>query len=576
MAKVIDARQYVDRVRASADRSRGSLAHQAPQRQVAGGMAADYGEYLNVTKEDISWALGIVSSRSMGGAEAPSLVPLLDLLNHHRDAHPFTGHNGKSEAFALVEPLRARSSGPTSCAQGCRMQFESGPSSWRGGMVGNHGPIPAASPPRDHSLPPRIKQQVLSRKASTGPGGALTPRGKHRGNWIPVSALATPSKPVVLAVVTVSRRASLHRQDSFPSMHCQRRRGRLRASCEELQILDPTLAKMRLLDRHEVADTLPIGALSIVPLLDPRPCPHQLPSAVHLLPAASEVPPALASTSSSKRYPPPTTLAGVLARRKVSSVDGVHPVVSGLALHQLQGSSRQLDADSLRLVAIPLHVCHDSVRVERQVGLEVAKEAYVSPRSRTSRMRATIPHQHISGEESVVKMGTKRVAFLWDVAIRIALIWAPGQTGSRNVLPAADLEPGQQKVEERGHQPLTQSPPRHPHDAPLEVGHDAPLLAKAQPIEVAQTPAALLVLQLPQQKALLFLRDELRDHGQTFRHLRLRCRLRGPVHEGGKGGFGRFSWDFIRRVGGGIAFRQLLRPNGVGFLGSEGPTGGTA
>mmetsp|Transcript_12733 Transcript_12733/g.47021 ORF Transcript_12733/g.47021 Transcript_12733/m.47021 type:complete len:341 (+) Transcript_12733:1149-2171(+) len=340
-------------------------------------------------------------------------------------------------------------------------------------------------------------------------------------------------------------------------MHCQRRRGRLRASCEELQILDPTLAKMRLLDRHEVADTLPIGALSIVPLLDPRPCPH--PSASFCCtPAACCLgsPSRVGFDILLEKVPAPNNIGWSLGTAEgqgdavpllwqVSSVDGVHPVVSGLALHQLQGSSRQLDADSLRLVAIPLHVCHDSVRVERQVG------------------------QHISGEESVVKMGTKRVAFLWDVAIRIALIWAPGSTKSF-------LEPGQQKVEERGHQPLTQSPPRHPHDAPLEVGHDAPLLAKAQPIEVAQTPAALLVLQLPQQKALLFLRDELRDHGQTFRHLRLRCRLRGPVHEGGKGGFGRFSWDFIRRVGGGIAFRQLFRPNGVGFLGSEGPTGGTA
>ena len=67
--------------------------------KVSTGMAKDYGEVFGVTPDDLRWAMGIVSSRAMGGAASPTLVPLLDLVNHNAMRHPFTGHDGYADAI---------------------------------------------------------------------------------------------------------------------------------------------------------------------------------------------------------------------------------------------------------------------------------------------------------------------------------------------------------------------------------------------------------------------------------------------------------------------------------------------
>ena len=58
--------------------------------RVANGLAGDFGAALRVDAADVAWALGVVSSRAMGGGAAPKLVPLLDLLNHDAGRSPFT------------------------------------------------------------------------------------------------------------------------------------------------------------------------------------------------------------------------------------------------------------------------------------------------------------------------------------------------------------------------------------------------------------------------------------------------------------------------------------------------------
>ena len=60
--------------------------------RVSMGMAGDYGDALGVDADGIEWALATLSSRSMGGQDAPCLVPLLDLVNHDAAWHAFTGH----------------------------------------------------------------------------------------------------------------------------------------------------------------------------------------------------------------------------------------------------------------------------------------------------------------------------------------------------------------------------------------------------------------------------------------------------------------------------------------------------
>lgn len=57
--------------------------------RVASGMESDYGGYLDIDRARLEWALGMVSSRSMGGVGG-ALVPVLDLVNHDSTASAFT------------------------------------------------------------------------------------------------------------------------------------------------------------------------------------------------------------------------------------------------------------------------------------------------------------------------------------------------------------------------------------------------------------------------------------------------------------------------------------------------------
>lgn len=61
--------------------------------KVSSGLHKDYGGFLGISKDALVWALGMVSSRSMGGEKGARLVPLLDLVNHNETAAPFTSFN---------------------------------------------------------------------------------------------------------------------------------------------------------------------------------------------------------------------------------------------------------------------------------------------------------------------------------------------------------------------------------------------------------------------------------------------------------------------------------------------------
>lgn len=49
----------------------------------------DYGDALGISHDDLKWALGHVHSRAYG--EECSLIPIVDLINHHPAAMPPLG-----------------------------------------------------------------------------------------------------------------------------------------------------------------------------------------------------------------------------------------------------------------------------------------------------------------------------------------------------------------------------------------------------------------------------------------------------------------------------------------------------
>mmetsp|Transcript_30028 Transcript_30028/g.75662 ORF Transcript_30028/g.75662 Transcript_30028/m.75662 type:complete len:220 (+) Transcript_30028:655-1314(+) len=57
--------------------------------QVSEGLFKDFAEHIGVELHDLQWALGIVTSRGYGGDLKPSLIPFIDLFNHHSEALPF-------------------------------------------------------------------------------------------------------------------------------------------------------------------------------------------------------------------------------------------------------------------------------------------------------------------------------------------------------------------------------------------------------------------------------------------------------------------------------------------------------
>ena len=78
------------------------------------GLARDFGQHTGVDAADVCWALGVVSSRAMGGGENPTLVPLLDLCNHDRSGAPFTSFDTSGARVAARLSARKRRSGDTS------------------------------------------------------------------------------------------------------------------------------------------------------------------------------------------------------------------------------------------------------------------------------------------------------------------------------------------------------------------------------------------------------------------------------------------------------------------------------
>jgi hypothetical protein len=42
-----------------------------------------------IERDDLKWALGILTSRGYGGDAKPSLIPFIDLINHRCEALPF-------------------------------------------------------------------------------------------------------------------------------------------------------------------------------------------------------------------------------------------------------------------------------------------------------------------------------------------------------------------------------------------------------------------------------------------------------------------------------------------------------
>ena len=79
--------------------------------RVSHGLAADFGAAVGVDAADLCWALGVVSSRAMGGAARPSLVPLLDLVNHDAGRSAFTSFDASSarmETRFAARELRAK------------------------------------------------------------------------------------------------------------------------------------------------------------------------------------------------------------------------------------------------------------------------------------------------------------------------------------------------------------------------------------------------------------------------------------------------------------------------------------
>jgi len=80
------------------------------------GLARDFGSSTGVDAADVCWALGIVSSRAMGGSGDPTLVPLLDLCNHDASGAPFTSFDTSGARVATRLSARKRRAGDASSA----------------------------------------------------------------------------------------------------------------------------------------------------------------------------------------------------------------------------------------------------------------------------------------------------------------------------------------------------------------------------------------------------------------------------------------------------------------------------
>ena len=84
--------------------------------RVSHGLARDFGSSTGVDAADVCWALGIVSSRAMGGSGDPTLVPLLDLCNHDASGAPFTSFDTSGARVATRLSARKRRAGDASSA----------------------------------------------------------------------------------------------------------------------------------------------------------------------------------------------------------------------------------------------------------------------------------------------------------------------------------------------------------------------------------------------------------------------------------------------------------------------------
>mmetsp|Transcript_23858 Transcript_23858/g.66173 ORF Transcript_23858/g.66173 Transcript_23858/m.66173 type:complete len:354 (-) Transcript_23858:707-1768(-) len=56
---------------------------------VSRGLWQDFGQHVGISQEELTWALGIVTSRGYGGDQRPCLIPFIDLFNHDARAPPF-------------------------------------------------------------------------------------------------------------------------------------------------------------------------------------------------------------------------------------------------------------------------------------------------------------------------------------------------------------------------------------------------------------------------------------------------------------------------------------------------------
>ena len=105
---------------ARGDAAKRETCHQEAERaaayasRVSHGLARDFGQHTGVDAADLCWALGVVSSRAMGGGENPTLVPLLDLCNHDKAGAPFTSFDTSGARVAARLSARKRRSGDTS------------------------------------------------------------------------------------------------------------------------------------------------------------------------------------------------------------------------------------------------------------------------------------------------------------------------------------------------------------------------------------------------------------------------------------------------------------------------------
>jgi len=68
---------------------------------VSHGMCQDYGEYLDITPDDVKWGIGIMSSRGYGGELRPGLVPYIDMVNHNARSTPFIWTDANLDQQAL-------------------------------------------------------------------------------------------------------------------------------------------------------------------------------------------------------------------------------------------------------------------------------------------------------------------------------------------------------------------------------------------------------------------------------------------------------------------------------------------